>query len=394
MGTVNLFSWRTPSLVRVASPNRARQALKMAAMSLPGLAREDYFLYARTMDLSRSWVFLIVLLAACSPTGYVAIRGPSSEAAHRNYAGPGATYYSFHTEPPFCVEGSRARWLLSENRSETRGGYDLYAHNPFAVWNAFFNLSDSEILAGQWDRHDNFSSPIRDVAVLTFPQPGQTDLTKEAMALLGNSLVDLPVQQPMPQNSTCQRLDQTNSRETGSEIIGAVGYHSGLCSARVAFKTGDPNNPGVLEKIVASFWQQFSTHEHFDNPIQKYTKAVGVLLQPLETVQWQIDETGVEPLAGFILTFHYSVDVLSVGRDIWGSYQYTFKLDSDGVLTLEPLEIRLASSWQDPDVGALSVISGVRDGLKKTLPEQFRAAARSAQSFFPASSVYRKPYPS
>jgi hypothetical protein len=41
-----------------------------------------------------------------------------------------------------------------------------------------------------------------------------------------------------------------------------------------------------------------------------------VLVQPLETVQWQIDETGVEPFAAFILTFHYSVDVLSVGRDV------------------------------------------------------------------------------
>lgn len=330
---------------------------------------------------------VIVVLAACSTPGYISIRGPSSEVARRNYPGPGATYYSFLTQPPICIEGARSGWQLSKNHAEQRGGFDLYAHNPFAVWNEFFNMSDADVFSGRWDRHDDFSSPIRDVAVLTFPQPGQTDPNAEASVLLGGSLVDLPVQQPMPANPACKRLDRSEGGGSTSQIIGAMGYHSGLCSARAAFQTGNPNAPGILEDIVARFWQEFSTHPHFDNPVQKFTKAVGVLVQPLETVQWQIDETGVEPFAAFILTFHYSVDVLSVGRDVWGSYQYTFKLDPEGVLTVEPLEIRLASSWQDPDSGGLSVISGVRDGLKNTLPQKFREAALSRQAFFPAQAI-------
>lgn len=332
---------------------------------------------------------VIVILSACSTTGYISIRDPSSEVARRNYAGPGARYYSFLTQPPFCIEGARSGWQLSENlpRQRQRGGFDLYAHNPFSVWIEFFNMSDTDVRSGRWDRHDDFTSPVRDVAVLTFPQPGQTDPNAEDTALLGGSLVDLPVQQPMPPIPACKRLDQSEEGGSTSQIIGAMGYNSGLCSARVAFQTGNPDAPGMLEDIVARFWQEFSTHAHFDNPIQKFTKAVGVLVQPLETVQWQIDETGVEPFAAFILTFHYSVDVLSVGRDVWGSYQYTFKLDPEGVLTLEPLEIRLASSWQDPDSGPLSVISGVRDGLTNTLPQKFREAALSRQAFFPVPTI-------
>jgi hypothetical protein len=169
---------------------------------------------------------VIVVLAACSTPGYISIRGPSSEVARRNYPGPGATYYSFLTQPPICIEGARSGWQLSKNHAEQRGGFDLYAHNPFAVWNEFFNMSDADVFSGRWDRHDDFSSPIRDVAVLTFPQPGQTDPNAEASVLLGGSLVDLPVQQPMPANPACKRLDRSEGGGSTSQIIGAMGYHS------------------------------------------------------------------------------------------------------------------------------------------------------------------------
>ncbi|MEO7734307.1 MAG: hypothetical protein ABIY55_25340 [Kofleriaceae bacterium] len=73
--------------------------------------------------------------------------------------------------------------------------------------------------------------------------------------------------------------------------------------------------------------------------------AVGVLISSQPEVG--VAATGVAPRTGFALTFHYSVDVLSVGRDIWGTYQYTFDLDPTGVLVAVPLEKRLQSSVQD-----------------------------------------------
>ena len=371
-------------------------------------------------------ITLGALVASCAPCSYIAVRDPNSlDAARRNYCvGAQTRYYPLLMQPPLCIEGAHAGWKITKYRAEQRGGYDLYAHNPFSTWNQFFNMSDSEINSGRWDRHNDFASPIRDVAVLSFPKQGQTDLNKEVMTPLGDLLVDLPTQQPMP--TTCRRLDEPESRPNSfsaspeakgcgpcingvqtccfgdlncetrkcrpppppppSQIVGAVGFHSGLCSARLPFRTGNPDARGLLENIVAKFWQGFSTADHIDNPVQKYTKAVGVLLQPLDNVQWQIDETGVEPFGGFILTFHYSADVLSVGRDVWGSYQYTFALDG-GLLTIVPLEIRLQSSWWDPDTGPLSVISGVRNGLQKTLPEEFRKAALASQAFYPWATL-------
>jgi hypothetical protein len=308
----------------------------------------------------------------------------STEVARRNYVVPDAEYYSFELQPKhFCLNGAAAEWKIEPDViGNQRGGYDLYAHNPFVAWDAFFNMRDEDIRSGRWDAHNDFTYPLRDVAVLGFPltadssSPAQT-----ATAPLGDWLVDMSPQQPITES--CQSV-QSEAQPTTDPLIGIVAYRSGLCSKRVPYRTGDPSAPGLLEQVATGFWTQFETSDSISDVSQQYTKIVSAVTQPLPNIQWQHTDAAVDVIGAFILAFHYSASIIGVNRDIWGSYEYEFTLD-DGALALVPIEDRLDSDWQD--ICPLCLYDGVQDGLQNKIPNQFHVSALASQSFpFPGST--------
>jgi hypothetical protein len=314
-------------------------------------------------------VLITVGLIGCSGN-VVKLSSPRVD-LFKGSAAPG-TQALFLTEPlvldeneEACFEGLKATFSVEKFGSLKAGELHLFPRNVTFLRDYFSTFENAD-----WSYFRTYFDSITDpvssrVAVIPFPNNQSPD-TPIVVQLLSKPEVSSPTLRP------CLRADNGNV-STGTVIQAAV-YQAGLCTHSIDFQP-------LLQEIADQFWGSFAGSSSLSNPTEHFTGAISFLAP---TTPPPASPHGAGNFSSnFLLGFHYSADLLTVGRDIIGMFEYRFVLEN-GELKVVPHEIRMESSFWDPSAGPLSVISKVRAGLAETLPEKFAAASAQKQRIRPA----------
>jgi hypothetical protein len=325
---------------------------------------------------------VILALAGCVASSQFEIRTPGATVVHR---APGTDQRLYDLLPvrtaptgdPFCLDGLTAALAIEPylTNGPRLGEAHLFAQNIASVTSALRGMNDVAMKDGTWDGVITRGLTDPAIRVLPFPLAGQIDLTTFATTALASSQFysSLPSSSSPAMPLNCIRADQNNAAAATGTLVTGVVYHRGLCSQDIVLG-GDG---GLLAQVVDGFWAKFRDNSDLGNPTEDFTKAASILT--VITPTGQGDPAGTSDFTtAFLLGFRWSADAAGTGRTIWGLYQYNFGF-LGGTFSLAPEEINLQSSSWDPNSGPLSVISGVRNGLKNDLPNTVVATLAAAQ---------------
>ena len=311
-----------------------------------------------------TYPLLALWLCACGPITWFEVRSPSGTLVQQT--APAGVQRYFSLDPiavpqailPACLNGLTAALQTDLYEQSRTGELDLFPFRASEAPSVFEQMSDNDILAGKWDQAvaDLVTNPS--VVVLNFPASAAKPLAPTVVSLSASRFFATPPTASTPIIPlSCTRSDQNGVTENSGRLVAAALYQHGMCAKKLNMSTA------VLPAVVDGLWSEFVNAKFTSNHVQKYTKAVSFLGRPQPTT------AQADAAPAFYFAFHYSVDVLSVGRDVWGLWRVAFGL-VDGFVTATPIEVRMQSSSWDPSSGALSVVGTMRDKILQRLPAQ------------------------